>query len=274
VPSVHGGGTTMQEPPGHAWNYVFQWIVDTAATEFPVVVGAIEQWDGPGDVDMGGYDSGHRYMDEDLQASAKKQYAQSAIAATLVTADTSAETFEGVQRILVRTASVMDIESPQLDLTSDTSSLPALSPPFGISASISLLHLSRSNLLHTDNPITAPTEGLLLLLNALARSASILGKLGHGLPLTRVAELYLFGDERDQKGVLQRVLHNVPGGPRIDRKTWERLRNEIMWLWGWGANNPSPDRGEPRKGLGVLGKVGYGVLEMEILRALLSDTRG
>jgi hypothetical protein len=89
----------------------------------------------------------------------------------------------------------------------------------------------------------------------------------------RVAELYLFGNEGDQKGVLQRVLHKVPGGPRIDRKTWERLRNEIMWLWGWGASNSSADGGETRKGLGVLGKVGYGVLEMEILRALVNDTR-
>jgi protein transport protein SEC39 len=273
VPSVHGTKSETQEHSQSAWSYVFQWIVDMAATEFPLVVEAIEQWDGPGDVDLGDYGGGQLYVDEDLQAHAEKQYAQSAIAATLSTTDTSAETFEGVQRILVRIASLMDVELPSFDLISSTSHLPTLSPPFAISTSISLLHLSRNNLLHMNNPITTPTEGLLSLLNVLTLSASILGNIGHGLPLVRIVELYLFGSEGDQRGVLQRVLHSVSGSSKRDKKVWRRLRHEIMWLWGWGTDNPSASNGKPRKGHGLLGKVGYDVLEVEMLKALLNDAR-
>ncbi|KAH0542888.1 hypothetical protein FGG08_002748 [Glutinoglossum americanum] len=273
MPSVHGAETAIQEPSEGGWSYVFQWIVDMAATKFPVALEAIEQWDGPGDIDMGEYDRAPPYMDEHLQACAEKQYAQSAIAAALAATDTSTETFEGIQRILARIASLMDIESPQLDPASRAPPLPVLSPPFSISTSISLQHLSRNNLLNEGNPITTPTEDLLSLLNSLALSASILGRLGHGLPLVRVAELYLFGSEGDQRGVLQRVLHSVSGSLRGDEKVWGRLRHEIMWLWGWGSDSPSAGNGEPGKGLGVLGKVKYDVLEMEMLKALLSDAR-
>ncbi|KAI9775223.1 MAG: hypothetical protein M1839_001341 [Geoglossum umbratile] len=272
MPSVHGMGSATQEHSESAWSYVFQWIVDMAATEFSVAVEAIEQWDGPGDIDLGDYGVDRSYMDDNLRSSAQKQYAQSAIAAALATTDTSTEAFEGIQRILVRVASLMDIKLPSPESTSSTS-LPVLNPSSGIPTNISLLHLSRSNLLHIDNPVTTPTEGLLSLLNVLTLSASILGKLGHGLPLARVAELYLFGTEGDQKGVLQRVLHSVSGGPKRDEKAWRRLRREIMWLWGWGADSPGAGNSEPMRALGVLGRVGYDVLETEMLKALLSDTR-
>ncbi|KAI9858065.1 MAG: hypothetical protein M1813_007877 [Trichoglossum hirsutum] len=253
LPSVHEVEIATQESSGSAWCYVFQWIVEMATTKFPVVVEAIERWDGPGDIDLGDYTTNHSHVDEDFLALARRQYAQSAIAATLATADTSTKTFGGIQRILVRIASFMDIESPQSDLASSVPLLPALSPPF-------------------DNPITTPTASLLSLLNALTLSASILEKLGHGLPLVRVAELYLFGGVGDQRGVLQRILHGIPGGPRRDERTWRRLRHEIMWLWGWGADSTGASDTEPQKGLGILGKVGYEVLEMEMLRAMLSDT--
>ncbi|KAH0556198.1 hypothetical protein GP486_005872 [Trichoglossum hirsutum] len=272
LPSIHAVEMTKQEAPGSAWSYVFQWIVEMAATEFPVVVEAIEQWDGPEDVDMGGYAGNHSHVDEDLLALVERQYAQSAIAATLATADTSAETFRGIQRILVRIASLMDIESPQSDLASSAPLLPDMGPTLGISTSISLPHLSRSNLLQIDNPVTTPTESLLSLLNALTLSASILEKLGHGLPLVRVAELYLFGNVEDQRGVLKRILHGTSGSPRRDERTWRRLRHEIMWLWGWGADSKKANDNGRQDELGVLGKVGHEVLEIEMLKAMLNDT--
>jgi hypothetical protein len=72
----------------------------------------------------------------------------------------------------------------------------------------------------------------------------------------------------DQMVELQRLLRRFEDGPKGDDKYWIRERNELLWLRDW--NNES---GLETAGRGIFGTISKEVLEMEILKALLSNTR-
>jgi hypothetical protein len=44
------------------WEEAFRWITRQARTSWKTAVRAIEQWDGPGDIDTGGYEEGAMYV--------------------------------------------------------------------------------------------------------------------------------------------------------------------------------------------------------------------
>ncbi len=44
------------------WEEAFRWITRQARTSWKTAVAAVEQWDGPGDIDTGGYEAGAMYV--------------------------------------------------------------------------------------------------------------------------------------------------------------------------------------------------------------------
>lgn len=79
-------------------------------------------------------------------------------------------------------------------------------------------------------------------------------------------------DEREQKSEALKVIRAIGNnGPKTDDKYWIRVRNEILWLRDFGAEEDS-DASPSQRYNGVFGQLKKEFLEVEILNALLTNT--
>jgi len=250
------------------WEYLFAWLVRTAPKNFPLVTSAIENWDGPGDVDLGGYEDGHEYLSEELQRTLELRYAQSALASVYtVDADTQA-TIEGAHSLLVRLATLLDFETPPY-LTTNIDLFPKIDPSLPNFPEISTAFLQLEILLQPDNPLTKPEPQTFSILQMLVCSAYLFTGLHHIASIRNVAKLRFHCDGDEQFSLLQKMLHTLGTGPRKSDEQWEFIRSRLTWLWSWGT-----DMNETTfHGFGVFGKIERKLFESEMLRALLEGDR-
>ncbi|KAL2191163.1 secretory pathway Sec39 [Thermothelomyces heterothallicus CBS 203.75] len=251
------------------WDEVLRWLMTKASKSWRVAVSAIQQWDGPGDADLGGWgsvefsDSQREYLEE--------SYARAALASAYLIPEASLEALDGAYTIAARVANLR-----ALDPVSPLASALAVLPPLTEQISDDILSLKntaqmRNDLLSPSNPLTSPTDSSLAFLQALALSAHILTKAGCPCTIRRAGELALLRDEREQKAEAAKLIYAIGStGPKTDDRFWIKARNEILWLRDWGAEDGwSPEEAA----CGVFGQVKKDFLEVEILKALLSNTR-
>lgn len=257
------------------WEEVFQWIVAQARTSWPTAVQAINQWDGPGDVDFGGYEDGTIYLKEDEQQQLERRYARSALAAAYLVPEGSTEALMGVHQILSRIITLMDKDRvPTLEASAAL--LPAMPTTLdGGIMSIENVTYLRNSLLEETNIFTTPNVTSIALLHALNTSAFLLTRAGYSCSVRRAGELAMLENEQRQTAEFQKYLHIVSNGPKGDDRYWVRTRNELLWLHSWGAEELLPDgaRISDQEGRGVFGKVKRDFLEVELLKTLLANTR-
>ena len=259
--------------PKHAgWEEVFKWVTEQAATSWTTAVAAVAQWDGPGDVDLGGFQDGTMWLDEDDQQHLEKRYARSAIAAAYLVSDESPEALAGVHQILSRIVTLLDQDR-----------IPSLQQAAALLFPVSDLEKSsilspenagflRKDLLDEGNILTSPKEESVKLLNALVISTFLCVKAGRGRTVRRAGELALLQDARDQKNEFEKLMICVSNGPKGDDKYWVKMRNELLWLRSWGAEELSEGQ-DMTYGRGIFGRVPKEVLEAEFLKSLLANTR-
>lgn len=255
----------------HDWEQVYEWLSSEAARDFSIVVHAVEHWDGPADVDYGGYDNGQNHLDQSTQQDLKTQYAQAALAAVYATKDSSPKTIMDAHRILVRVAERIDLAHPP-DLAPAARSLPEIDISTDVLDACSDSYLVHSALLLPSNPLTIPNVQSTTLLFALLLSASTLISLGAPFSVKRAAELHFSGNAEVQRAELQRVIRNIVSGPTKNHEEWSTIRTSLLWLWGWGkdgSNQTSTGGARVQQGSGVFGKVEKDFLETEVLRAFL-----
>jgi hypothetical protein len=251
-----------------SWEEVFKWITNQASASWKTAVQAIEQWDGPGDVDLGGYAT--EWLNEEQQQHLEKRYGRAALASAYLVPEASLEALSGVHRILVRTITLLDFDRiPTLEAAGAL-----LTPVIDVENLLSSENKTflRSNHLEESNVLTTPNEASLRLLHALLISAYIVTKAGNAMTLKRSAELALLQQEHEQRTELKNLVavHNTRG-PKGDDKYWVRMRNEILWLRNWGADEL--EGGDTGHAKGVLGKIHKDEIEVMILKSLLSNNR-
>ncbi|KAI9833035.1 MAG: hypothetical protein M1819_003867 [Sarea resinae] len=259
---------------GSGWEDVFEWLLSAARTDFPLIVRAVEDWDGPGDVDYGGYDDGGEYLEEETQRRLELRYAQVAVAACFANPDATAEALRGVHRILVRLSQLLQLDPPP-NLPSGHTRLLSMNSKLPASHELSAATLLQNALLRADNPLTKPTEQNLALLEALLFSTCVLARLGHQASLRQVTELYLFGNQEQQTNELQNIIRSIMTRPKRDDQEWAQIRDDILWLWGWGVEQKLQEGAESSQALqgpGILGKVEKGTAELEILKLFLNGS--
>lgn len=266
-------GVTSEDKTGHDWEYVYKWLVQSASDHFDTVVAAIENWDGPGDVDLGGYHAGNRdYLEEDLQRKLELQYAQAAFAACYaVTADTE-ETVKSAHDVLARLAELLDFVPPP-DLATSVESLPKVERQATImehSEDVSLLE--PDSLLRPKHPLTSPGLESYMLLQMMVYSAYQFNGLGHPTSLVGVAKLRFYSTADEQLAVLKRILRiltgpNVPS--RRDEAQWNADQARLLWLWNWGID---ADDQTAKTGAGVLGKIDREDFEEEMLKVFVDTS--
>lgn len=253
------------------WDELLNWLITQASRNWQVAVSAVQQWDGPGDADLGGWGSAELSELSDSQRDyLERSYAQAVLGSAYLIPDASLQALDGAYGMIVRVAKLRDLE-PVFPLASSLAELPSLTGriPDDIISARNMAHL-RNNLLAHSNPLTSPTDPSVALLQALILSAHILTKAGCPCTIRRAGELALLRDEREQKAEAAKLIHAISNnGPKTDDAFWRKARDEILWLRDWGIASWSPE--EPP--CGIFGQVKQDFLEVEFLRALLANTR-
>lgn len=263
-------GVQEEDKTGHDWEYLYHWLVLQARENFSLICHAVEEWDGPGDVDLGGFAPGNndQYLDEDVQGKLEAQYAQAAFAACYaVQADTEA-TVKGAHAILARLAELLDFIPPP-DLASSVESLPKIEEhAFRLDKSQTVADLAPDALLRPEHPLTTPRMETYMLLQMIVYSAYQFAGMGHPMSLVNVAKLHFYASADEQLTVLKKILRGLSnGGARRDESQWNADRAKLMWLWNWGidADGDGNDMSCEGAGAGVLGKVKKAEFEKEML---------
>ena len=252
-----------------SWEEVFNWVTEKATDSWKTAVQAVEQWDGPGDVDLGGYEDGTEWLHESDQQYLERRYARAALACAYLIPDDSADALLGIRGILGRIHALLDCDPlPTLEVAGAL-----LSPVPGVESLLSPTNsrFLRGGLLEEENVLTAPNESSLKLLHALLVSAFLIRRAGLRISIRRVGLLVLLKDERDQKYEFEQLVQAIISkGPQSDDRYWVRARNELLWLRNWGAEESAEG---VSSGKGVFGKLSKESIEVALLRGLLSNNR-
>jgi hypothetical protein len=257
-----------------SWEEVFNWVTAQAATSWKTAVHAIEQWDGPGDIDLGPYDNGSVWMNESDQQHLEQRYARSALATAYLIPEASLNALEGVQRIVLRILTLLDLDRiPTLEVAA------GLLSPVSITDKGDLISprnaaLLRDGLLDDQNILTRPTGESIEFLHALLVSAYLFARERAPLTILKAGQMALRQDENQQKLELSRFVLTGPAASpsKGDDRYWSRIRNEILWMRSWGAEELG-ELTSTAPGKGIFGQITKEYIEIEILKGLLANSR-
>jgi hypothetical protein len=268
TPGSASSPSEAQSYPG--WAQVLEWLTTQASQSWKVALCAVEQWDGPGDVDFGGY--GAMRMKDDEQEALEKSWARAALASAYLIPEASADALSGAHSIVAQIMGLLDQDpSPPLQSAAALLSPIMAQEVANISTAKNATYL-RHNLLDEANPLTGLTKGATLLLHGVILSAFLLTRSGAPCTVRRAGELVLLQDEREQKTEFTTLIHHLSNsGPKSDDKYWIKVRNDILWLRDWGSEEDTTSPEQHIKG--VFGQIKKECLEVEIVKALLANSR-
>lgn len=250
------------------WQAAFQWLVGSATGNLSLAAAAYREWEGPSDVDFGGYQDPGWDQDESRIAvlhHLRSRYCQAAFASIYAAEDDSSGAFENVYSIVNRLSELCGFESPT-PLAQEPSLLPTYKTvPLPIDE-LPKTCLQYDTLCDANQILTSPSDEAFALLQLFLASANLLGSVGHPISVSKVAKLRLHSDESEQLRLLQKLMHSVNMGVKKDEAQWTRVRHALLWLWSWGI----PPEGS--EGHGILGKIRLAAIEKELLKAICSGS--
>lgn len=269
VRKISLSGVSKADATGHDWEHVYSWMVSQARENLSLVTRAIDDWDGPADIDLGGLNQGssNRYLEDEIQKSLGSQYAQAAFAACYASHEDNEQTIENCHTILARLAMLLDFIPPP-DLASSIDSLPKIERhSTRLEQSRTLDDLEPAVLLKADHPLTTPTFETYMLLQMMVYSAYQFASLEHPISLFNVVKLHFYTSPEEQRTVLQKILSRLSkSGTRRDEAHWISDREKLLWLWNWGIDADEPDR---TNGAGVLGRIPKEHFEEDMLKCFI-----
>lgn len=250
------------------WNEVNDWLLNLAVRDFSRAAAAVLQWNGPLDVDYGGWDEGGPQKGD--AHSETNDYAQACLALVYTSTHWSPELLQHSYLVYQKVAKLVDMYGiPELSIghAGDVGDL-----SFEDLRKLSHASFLCSALLHTDNLLTTPSKFSLQLCYLLLLSSAILGSSGYQVSPKMLAELSLFGGEAEQLAELRKFSHILLSKPK-DRDQWVQIRKQVLWLRNWGLPARSLEDRNPSPTYGVFGRVDMVNLEIELLKLLLSSSR-
>jgi hypothetical protein len=247
------------------WDCLFQWILHTSRENLPLVTTAISEWDGPEDMDLGGFEEGRDYVDDDQQRRLEMQYAQTALACFYMVDKSDVFTLQTAHSLLGRICDLLNYDPPPA-LTVGVESLPSydLQEPLLQDATTSLLQ--EQSLLELGNVITTPSHSSVQVLKLVLFSACALSSLQHPVSIRQLAKMSLRDDRAEQISLLQKIIHNLSSS-RKDSEQWMSARMKLLWLWNWGVDSHDTDR----YAQGIFGMLESSTVETEIFKALIES---
>ncbi|KAA8644712.1 hypothetical protein EYZ11_011356 [Aspergillus tanneri] len=246
---------------GAGWQFVNEWLVSRSLVDRENVVSAFVNWNGPEDVDLGGYDEGHDKPQDEEITDLRLRYGQSGLAVIYANTDTSGLSLEGSTQIFIRTSKLLGHADSSF-LSPDSTALPSVRFDASHISSSSRVSLLQNALLLASNPLTYPSASSISFLSAILLSLRILNKLGHAMQCRTAANLCLHSHEDLQLIELRNAIVSTVKYSRSGRD-WSNIRHQLLWLRDWGTG---------QDGLawhGIFWRVPRDVFEAEILKALL-----
>ena len=252
------------------WANVNDWILNQSVRNYERAVHIMENWDGPGDVDYGGWDDEGEKVDGISMEKSALLYAQTGLATMYATSNASFQVIEGMYTILSRITQLLDLPSPpSLQFEDAASNLHGISVEYFETLYPS--HISQTALLLDSNPITRPSKLSAKLSFLILLSARILHSLNYPLNYKKIASLSLFGNSEDQRTELKKILHAVAASRTMDEKSWAGMRPRLLWLRGWNYNTGTTAQVNLDLSHGLFHNVNGSDFETEILEALLNS---
>lgn len=212
------GINTLGGPRHASWTDVYEWILDTSLTDFPLAAKALLEWDGPPSLRRERSDVGH----EDLAA-----FAQSAFAVIYGNKSSLADTTQTSESILRRFAEMVGVSLPVLSAFDPPSQ--AISEIVTNASDADLLH---NKLLSKENKLTRVSESAVMFLAALLKTAKSLLNFKIHHSVADIARACLSASEERQSQELRRILQQIPKLTTID-PDWPSIREQILWLRSW-----------------------------------------
>ncbi|KAK4863375.1 hypothetical protein LT330_002153 [Penicillium expansum] len=249
------------------WEHVNEWLLSRSLVDRDSVVSAYTHWDGPSDVDLGGYANAGTQLSEQQVRDLQVRYGQSGLAVVYAHADSSMAVLEGSFQVLTRIAKLLDLED-SLYLISD-SELPSVHYDTESICSTSRASLLQNSLLRPTNPLTKPSPPSISFLSALLLSLRILTELGHLVPCRAVANMCLHSTEEMQLAELKNVVNSTVKQPSVNQD-WSMVRQRLLWLRDWQAEQSDNAWDEPSPYHGLFWRIPCDTVETEILKALLA----
>ncbi|KAK2801226.1 hypothetical protein FQN51_005541 [Onygenales sp. PD_10] len=250
------------------WQDVNEWLLSTSIRDFPLAVEAVEQWSGPQDIDLGGYnDQGTSTPVEDGEQIAFS-YGQAALAAIYATTEATPETLDGSCRILSRIASLLEIDGHSV-LRIYENGLEPLNLDLTPLSDISRGAILQNALLERSNPLTFPTTQSISFIDAILVSIRTLASFGHTISCRAATDISLLASDEMQLSELSNVFESLQQEHKNGRD-WRKTRLQLLWLRDWGYSDSLGNDIKPRAGHGLFWRVPLALLERDILKALLN----
>ncbi|RHZ65884.1 hypothetical protein CDV55_104419 [Aspergillus turcosus] len=251
---------------GAIWQQVNEWLLSHSLVEHDTAVNAFVHWDGPEDVDLGGYGEENQHLTQDEVTEMRTRYGQSGLAVVYANPDTSSSSLEGSMQIVTRVARLLELQD-SLFVARKDSALPSVTFDAGEIPSTSRVNLLQNALLLSSNPLTHPSASSVSFLSALLLSLQVLHELGVSMPCRQAANLCLHSDEDMQLAELRSTVSSIAKQAAPGRD-WRKVREQLLWLRDWQAKQSEQKVDRPPCH-GLFWKVSRDTVETEVLRALL-----
>ncbi|KAI9791888.1 MAG: hypothetical protein M1833_001306, partial [Piccolia ochrophora] len=262
-------GELPKKASNRDWSTVYAWLVSEATTKFLPVAQALEHWNGPGDVDLGGYDG--TSLSSHASDEQRRQYAGSALQAIYNISETSADAIITTNRILSCIASRIGLDPPP-DLPSSVTQLASVDSDVQRLAESARTDIPSNHAFAADTALTTPTPQSLSFLHAVLLSSFLVHDVGQDVNVRQLAELCLYGDEATQTLALHKTLHTIPNGRKRDKQSLRQIRERLLWLHSWGTLTSGDYRDDSIASCGLYCRVRISIIETEFLRTLLYNS--
>lgn len=257
------GEIPSQPTDRSGWQNVNEWLLTRSLTDRESVVSAFANWDGPEDVDLGGY--GEDNLEGDESISLRTQYGQAGLAVIYATSDASKPSLVGSIQIISRIARLLDLDESSF-IQLDNTALPTVSFDTDPISSTSRASLLQNALLHPTNPLTRPSASSISFLSAILLSLRTLNELGHFIPCRTATNICLNSNEDMQLADLRSVVTSIAKQAKSGCD-WKAIRQQVLWLRSWQREDAGQE-GQTYHGL--FWRVPKETAEAEILKALIA----
>ncbi len=259
------GQESSSTPERSGWQDVNEWILETSIEDYDLAAEAICKWDGPRDVDLGGYES-KTQPTTTADTTLSIDYGQAALAIVYTTDDTSPQANKNLWRILGRVGDIAEVNLPR---QVNGEGMPDCSHQPESITTMPRSELATENLLEPHHALTRPSAASLEFLWAILTSIQLLDELHCQLKFScrDATFLTLYATEQVQRRELHQALQNLA---RIaSAKTdWQSVRKRILWLSRWQLDAPSLSEEENHRAL--FWRVSCEDVETELFGALLT----
>jgi hypothetical protein len=255
------------------WQVVFRWLI-SQTEQFPSILPAtVIKWQGPGDVDLGGYGQADQIINGADQKVLQGYYGNCGLVIAVKTAETTGASLQTAATVESIVRSRLGLP-PLAELQRSVVQLEPI-PNLGDDTSTEQEQIV-SSLSYLSGEIPAfkiPSDATFAVFQAMLITGSLLKHIDSAFPLERVGDLMIRLDEHNQRSAMSLYMGEAVKGATGNDRQWTRMRQEVLWLHDWGRKFKVEEGAIPHKGRGILGILTVEQIESTFLSYMLENTR-